>query len=53
MDRTSNLAENQVATMRSLPAKGVKQVEIAAQFGISQSVVSKCFTKYGLQSTKL
>ena len=42
MGRTSDLMESQVAVLKSLSVNGIKQVEIAAQLGISQSAVSKC-----------
>ena len=53
MGRTSDLTESQVAVLKWLSVNGIKQVEIAAQLGISQSAASKCLRKYGQQSAKL
>ena len=47
MGRTSDLTESQVAVLKSLSVNGIKQVEIAAQLGISQSAVSKCLRNMG------
>ena len=42
MGRTCDLTESQVAVLKWFSVNGIKQVEIAAQLGISQSAVSKC-----------
>ena len=47
MGRTSDLMESQVAVLKSLSVNGIKQVEIAAELGISQSAVSKCLRNMG------
>ena len=47
MGRTSDLTESQVAVLKWLSVNGIKQVEIAAQLGISQSAVSKCLGNMG------
>ena len=47
MGRTCDLTESQVAVLKSLSVNGIKQVEIAAQLGISQSAVSKCLRNMG------
>ena len=47
MGRTSDLMESQVAVLKSLSVNGIKQVEIAAELGISQSAVSKCLRNIG------
>ena len=50
MGRTSDLMESQVAVLKSLSVNGIKQVEVAAQLGISQSAVSticKCLRNMG------
>ena len=47
MGRTSDLMESQVAVLKLLSVNGIKQVEIAAQLGISQSAVSKCLQNMG------
>ena len=39
MGRTPDLTENQAAIVKSLSVNDIKQVEIAAQLGISQSAV--------------
>ena len=41
------LTESQVAVLKSLSVNGIKQVEIVAQLGISQSAVSKCLRNMG------
>ena len=48
MGRTPDLTENQAAIIKSLYVNGIKQVEIAAQLGISQSAVSKCLRNTGI-----
>ena len=47
MGRTSDLTESQVAVLKWLSVNGIKQVEIAAELGISQSAVSKCLRNMG------
>ena len=47
MGRTSDLMESQVAVLKWLSVNGIKQVEIAAELGISQSAVSKCLRNMG------
>ena len=47
MGRTPDLTENQAAIIKSLYVNGIKQVEIAAQLGISQSAVSECLRNMG------
>ena len=47
MGRTCDLTESQVAVLKWLSVNGIKQVEIAAQLGISQSAVSKCLRNMG------
>ena len=47
MGRTCDLMESQVAVLKSLSVNGIKQVEIAAELGISQSAVSKCLRNMG------
>ena len=53
MGRTSDLTESQVAVLKSLSVNGIKQVETAAQLGISQSAVSKCLRNMGSNPAKL
>ena len=47
MGRTCDLTESQVAVLKWLSVNGIKQVEIAAELGISQSAVSKCLRNMG------
>ena len=47
MGRTCDLTESQVAVLKWLSVNGIKQVEIAAELGISQSAVSKCLGNMG------
>ena len=47
MGRTCDLTESQVAVLKWLSVNGIKQVEIAAEFGICQSAVSKCLQNMG------
>ena len=47
MGRTCDLTERKVAVLKWLSVNGIKQVEIAAELGISQSAVSKCLRNMG------